>query len=57
MTVEQIQIRQQQAASKFELAARIRKWLDDAKSEWKGSDERGDGAKWRPVLMLSRRPK
>ena len=39
MSVEQIQIRQQQAASKFELAAQIRKWLDDAKSEWKGDDD------------------
>jgi hypothetical protein len=57
MTVEQIQIRQQQAASKFELAARIRKWLDDAKSEWKGEEDWDDGAKWRPVLMLSRSPK
>lgn len=42
MTVEQIQIRQQQAASKFELAAQIRKWLDDAKSEWKGDDDWDD---------------
>lgn len=42
MTVEQIQIRQHQAAVKFEVAAQIRKWLDDAKSEWKGDDDWDD---------------
>lgn len=42
MTVEQIQIRQQQAAVKFEVAAQIRKWLDDAKREWRGEDDWDD---------------
>lgn len=42
MTVEQIQIKQAQAARKFEIAAQIRKWLDDAKSEWQGDDDWDD---------------
>lgn len=42
MTVEQIQIKQAQAAAKFEIAAQIRKWLDDAKSEWKGEEDWDD---------------
>ncbi len=46
MTVEQIPIRQQQqqqqASVKFELAALIRKWLGDAKSEWKGDEDWND---------------
>lgn len=42
MTVEQIQIKQAQAALKFEIAAQIRKWLDDAGKAWEGEEDWDD---------------
>ncbi|HTN00729.1 MAG TPA: hypothetical protein VL132_02580 [Planctomycetaceae bacterium] len=58
MIVEQIQIRQQQAAVKFELAAQIRKWLDHAKCDGRGTKtgttSKGRSSNWSPKTPNSR---